>query len=62
MYIAEHHNNYLHCTVSIAYIVNQQASTESWQCYRSGYVNILCDMLISWQKDSHWSSNWSVVI
>jgi len=35
MYIAEHHNNYLHCTVSIAYIVNQQASTESWQCYRS---------------------------
>ena len=42
--------------------------TESWQCYRSGSVNILCDMLISWgnvwltDRDGHWSSDWSVVI
>jgi len=24
------------------------ADIESWQCYRSGSVNILCRMLISW--------------
>ena len=43
-----------HCNVTDGYsgFLTYQTSvlslTESWQCYRSRYVNILCEMLISW--------------